>query len=66
MGPKIVKTWDEMPPVVFDQCEAFSTRVLEHKFRKMKDALESIASHGLDAKQCMELALTTLNEIKPI
>jgi len=37
--PKVVKTWDELPPVVFDQGDAFSTRVLERKYRKMEEAM---------------------------
>jgi len=30
---KIVKTWDSLPPVIYDGREAISTRVLEKKYR---------------------------------
>lgn len=40
--PRIVRTWDELPPVVFYQGEYFSTRVLEYKHRKMQSALVKI------------------------
>jgi hypothetical protein len=42
--PKVVKTWDELPPIVFDQGEAFSTRVLERQHRNMFDALTKISA----------------------
>lgn len=42
MEAKVVKTWDELPPVVSDQGEYFSTRVLERKHRKMQSALVKI------------------------
>lgn len=42
MQPRIVKTWDELPPVVFDQGEAFSTRVLERQHREMQSELEML------------------------
>jgi hypothetical protein len=57
---KIVQTWDEIPPVVFDQGEAFSTRALERKYRTMQEALEMIADLGLDAEQCQYEAIRAL------
>jgi hypothetical protein len=39
--PKIVKAWDEMPPVVFDGHEAFSTRFLARKYREMESAMRA-------------------------
>lgn len=60
---KVVRTWDALPPVVFDQGEAYSTRVLEHKYRRMKSALSLIADTGMDARQCRDLAVSVLTEI---
>ena len=37
---KIVKSWDSMPPVLYDGAEAFSTRLLERKYRLMQEAME--------------------------
>ena len=36
---KVVTSWDQLPPVVYDGEEAFSTRVLEDKYRKMENAM---------------------------
>jgi len=55
-----VKSWDQLPPVVTNQGEAFSTRVLERKYRTMKEALELIANAGMDAGQCQDTALNAL------
>jgi len=54
--PKIVRSWDEMPPVVFDGDEAFSTRLLERRYRKMEEfcrlvsTLNVLLGTGLVAK----------------
>ena len=42
-GPRIVRTWDALPPVVYDVGEAFSTRALERQHRQMEAALKRIA-----------------------
>ena len=34
--PKIVQKWDELPPVVWDGEESFSTRVLERKYERTR------------------------------
>lgn len=43
---KIVKEWDEFPPVVYDGphpgAQAYSTRVLEKKYRDMERELKMI------------------------
>ena len=39
-GPRIVRTWDEMPTVVYSEGEAFSTRILERKCREMERAMQ--------------------------
>jgi hypothetical protein len=57
-----IKTWDALPPVVFGQGEAFSTRILEHRYRTMENALQTIADNGLDARQCQKLARMVLKE----
>ena len=61
---KIVRHWDAMPPVLHDQGMAYSTRVLERKYRWMEEALESMINLGLDAKQCRDLAADTLKEVR--
>lgn len=63
--PKIVKTWDEMPPVVFDGAEAFSTRVLERNYREMQVALQKIYDAALppisfDRERILKLCKDTL------
>jgi len=55
-NPIVVKSWDQLPPVVSDQGEYFSTRLLERKYREMKITLEAIAMNGLDASQCRRAA----------
>ena len=34
--PRVVRTWDELPPVVEAEGEVFSTRVLEHRYRALE------------------------------
>jgi hypothetical protein len=36
-------------------------RIIEREKVRMAEALEAIANHGLDARQCMELAKRTLS-----
>lgn len=57
------RTWDEVPPVVYAEGEYFSTRILAHNYRNMQDALELIANTGMDARQCRELAESTLKDL---
>jgi len=45
MDIKLVKSWDAMPPVVYDGEEAFNTRPLEYDYREMLDILRSIQAH---------------------
>jgi len=40
-GPKIVTSWDQLPPVVVADGELFSTRVLEERYRKMEMLLRN-------------------------
>ena len=61
---KVVKHWDAMPVVVMAEGEMFSTRVLERKYRMMEDALNAMVNNGLDARQCHELAASTLAEVR--
>lgn len=68
---RVVRSWDALPPVVFDQGlrgEAFSTRVLETQHRIMKDALECIANIGIDPGSkvgiCRDMARMALEAIK--
>jgi DNA-binding transcriptional regulator YbjK len=61
---KVVRHWDSMPPVLHDQGQAYSTRVLERKYRMMEDALNAIVNNGLDAVQCRDLAASTLAEVR--
>ena len=59
-GIKIIRTWDELPPVVYAEGACFSTRTLEHKYRQMEEALTAIANQGLDASQCRDVAVEAL------
>lgn len=43
---RVVQTWDELPPVVSDGGEHFSTRVLERKYRELENQLEQWRSLG--------------------
>jgi len=66
---RVVRSWDALPPVVFEQGvhgEAFSTRVLERQHRIMKDALERIANAGLGKRvgDCREMAKLALEVFK--
>lgn len=61
---RIVKSWDAMPPEMYHMGEWFSTRVLEHNYRKMEAAIEAIANQGLNAKQCRNLAVEAVNAIR--
>ena len=61
---KVVRHWDSMPPVLHDQGQAYSTRVLERKYRRMEDALEAMVNQGMDAKQCRDLASEILAEVR--
>lgn len=62
---QVVKSWDALPPVVFEQGLrglAYSTRALERQHRQMKEALEQISHIGLgrpigDARQIAAEAL---------
>ena len=40
--PRIARTWDSLPPVVYDGDEAISTRVLEYKYRQMTNVAETL------------------------
>lgn len=42
MQPRVVKTWDELPPVVQAHGEVFSTRVLEKQYRDIQTELETL------------------------
>ncbi len=35
--PRIARTWDSVPHVLWDGDEAISTRVLEHKYRETRE-----------------------------
>jgi len=61
---KTVRHWDSMPPVLHDQGQAYSTRVLERKYRLMMEALEDIANQGMDAKQCRDRAAAVLKDVR--
>lgn len=61
---RIVRHWDSMPPVVQGEGEVFSTRVLAMKYRAMEKALDAMVNQGLDARQCHELAESTLAEVR--
>jgi len=61
--PRVVTTWDSLPPVVEAYGETFSTRVLAYNYSKMQKALESIRDHGLDAKQCRDAASDALTHV---
>lgn len=41
MSIKTVKTWDEIPPTLYDGDEAFSLRLLEKKYRAMESAMQT-------------------------
>ena len=41
MTVRIARTWDSIPPVVYDGDEAISTRVLERQHRDLLEALEA-------------------------
>lgn len=43
----VVKSWDALPPELSDGSLTYSTRVLEHNYRKMQEALETLAK-GFD------------------
>ena len=64
MSPRVITAWSLLPPVVFDQNEAFSTRVLENQHRKMKEALEWIAGQNLPGNWAVEKAKGVLNDLK--
>ena len=61
---KVVRHWDAMPVVVMAEGEMFSTRVLEREYRMMEDALNAMVNNGLDARQCRDLAESTLAEVR--
>jgi len=70
---KIVKTWDEIPPVVYDGEDAFSIRYLERNYRKMKEALLKIrdmdcsrAMVNISAVDAVGIASEALDETKAI
>ena len=42
--PTIVTNWDSMPPEVYAEGEAYSTRVLAMKYQKMEAALKKFKS----------------------
>lgn len=61
---KIVKSWDAMPPIVYDGIEAFSTRILERNYREMERVLKFIASQtNLTGNLAVELAKNILKDL---
>ena len=68
---KIARTWDVLPPTVYDGDTAFSTRFLERRYRKMEEALILIrdldyarAAVNLSALKAVELAREALTSYK--
>ena len=53
MTVRIARTWDSIPPVVYDGDEAISTRVLERQHRDLLEALEDLMNDiGGGPKSC--------------
>jgi hypothetical protein len=46
---KIVKSWDAMPPVLYDGDEAFSTRLLEKQYRELEQRNKELEAKYLKA-----------------
>jgi hypothetical protein len=72
MQIRIVKSWDELPPVVSAEGETFSTRVLEKQFRETQSELEMLkaavreylkrpSSDGKPDRQAMRKQLAELS-----
>lgn len=45
MSVRLVKTWDELPPVLQDGGEFFSTRVLERKHREAVEVAKALRQY---------------------
>jgi len=71
---RIVKTWDEIPPVVQDGVEFFSLRVLEKNYHDMKAQLAAAEQRAAQAerdavRECERIAygsIETANTFYPI
>lgn len=57
---RIARTWDDFDPVVYDDDQPISTRVLEKQFRDMKQALINMAHAPMD---CNGYAKDVLDQI---
>ena len=62
---RVVRSFDALPPIVFAEGEAFSTRVLSYNYRKMEDALKRITeiSHSTYNYEKMEGTIKKIAKI---
>ena len=51
---KIVRNWDDFPPVVRDGNEWFSTRVLERQYREAMKEIESMREELAEADEIIK------------